>query len=120
MSTKEMMYGDKIATKIYFIKMLDELGIQRKYTGYYLLIELMEVLINQGRKIVSFSREVYPQIAGKYGKTACTVERNIRSLIEKVWCIELMKKLNVYYVDRKPRCREFIYLIKDYVMKSIT
>lgn len=120
MSGKEMKYGQNIASKVYFIKMLDELGIQRKYMGYYMLVELMEILINQEIRVTSFSKQVYPAIAEKYGKTVCTIERNIRSLIEKNWCDDLMIKLNVYFVgDKKPTCREFIYLVKNYIVKQI-
>lgn len=120
MTTKEIKYKDKIANKVFFIKILDELGIQRKYMGYYLLIELMEVLINQEKRVRSFSHEVYPIIAEKYGKTSCTIERNIRNLIEKNWCDELMEKLNVFYAeDQKPTCREFVYLVKNYILRRI-
>ena len=120
MNTKELKYGQSIEKKVYFVKKLDELGIQRKYTGYYLLIELMEILINQETKVNSFSKEVYPMIADKFGKTSCTIERNIRSLIKNSWCDDLMVKLNVYYVGlKRPTCREFIFLIKNYILKQI-
>ena len=120
MNTKEIRYGQNIENKIYFVKKLDELGIERKYTGYYLLVELMEILINQNLKVVSFSKQVYPIIANKFGKTSCTIERNIRSLIKNSWCEELMIKLNVYYVGvKKPTCREFIFLVKNYILKQI-
>ena len=120
MSPKEVRYGSNIAGKVYFVKQLDELGFQKKYIGYYLLIELMEILINQERRIVSFSKEVYPLIARKYGKTDCTIERNIRSLINKSWNKDLMEKLGTYYPEeRKPTCREFVYLVKNYIVYKI-
>ena len=120
MFTKEIKYGKNIESKIFFVKKLDELGISKKYLGYFLLVELMEILINQNSVIVSFSRDVYPQIAEKYGKTVCTIERNIRSLIDKCWDISLMEKLNVYYAEnKKPSCRVFIYLVKNYVIQNI-
>lgn len=120
MSPKELKYGKNIENKIYFVKQLDDLGIKKKYLGYYLLIELMEILINQEKRIKSFSKQVYPIIAKKYGKTPCTIERNIRSLIEKSWSVELMGKLNVYYIESKrPTCREFVYLVKNYISKQL-
>ena len=120
MFTKEIKYGKNIQTKIFFVKKLDELGISKKYLGYFLLVEIMEILINQNKKIISFSKEVYPQIALKYGKTVCTIERNIRNLIDKCWNEEMMEKLNVYYVEnKKPTCREFVYLDKNYITKTI-
>ena len=120
MSPKEIKYGKNVEANIYFIKQLDNLGIDRKYTAYYLLVEIMQILINEEREIKSFSKEVYPQIARKYGKTDCTIERNIRNLIKKCWNEELMLKLNAYYPEGSmPTCREFIYLIKNYISKQI-
>ena len=97
MNTKEIKYSHLIEGKIFFMKRLDELGIKRKYTGYYSLIEIMETLINQGKNIISFSKEIYPLIADKYGKTVCTIERNIRSLIKTCWSFErfFMLKINI-------------------------
>ena len=120
MSSAEIKYGDKVANNVYFVKQLDNLGINKKYIGYYLLIEIMDLLINQERRINSFSKEVYPLIAKKYGKSDCTIERNIRSLIERYWSKELMEKLNVYYPEmHKPSCRDFIFLIKNYITIQI-
>jgi len=120
MTTKELKYGKNIEKNIYFIKQLENLGINKKYTGFYLLIEIMQILINEEKRVISFSKEVYPIIAEKYGKTDCTIERNIRSLIEKCWCKDIMVKLNVYYPEEtKPTCREFIYLVKNYITKQI-
>ena len=97
MTTKEIKFNKNIERNIFFIKQFENLGISKRYTGFYLLIEIMQILINEERRIVSFSKEVYPMIAEKYGKTDCTIERNIRSLIEKCWTFELMEKLNTYY-----------------------
>ena len=120
MSPKEIKYGKNISSNIYFIKQLDELGLNRKYTGFYLLVEIMQVMINEERIIRSFSEQVYPMIAMKYGKTTCTIERNVRSIISKCWNDSMMKKLNTYYPNgEKPTCRVFIHLIKDYITKQI-
>ena len=120
MSPKEIRYGKNVASNIYFLKQLDELGVYRKYTGFYLLVEIMQLLINEDKRIVSFSKQVYPIIAQKYGKTDCTIERNIRNLIHKCWNYDMMIKLNTYYpLDEMPTCREFVYLVKDYITKQI-
>lgn len=120
MSPKEERYSKNVEGKIYFLKQLDNLGIYRRYTGYYLLVEMMHILINEERKIVSFSKEVYPQIAKKYGKSDCTVERNIRNLIKMCWCEEMMNKLNTFYPEGElPTCREFVYLIRNYIISQL-
>ncbi len=120
MSPKEMRYGKNVASNVYFLKQLDNLGIFRKYTGFYLLVEIMQMLINEERRIISFSKEVYPQIAMKYGKTDCTIERNIRNLIHKCWNYDMMTKLNTYYPPNMcPTCREFVYLVRNYIIQQI-
>ena len=120
MSPKEMKYKDNVAGNIFFLKQLDNLGIDRKYTGFYLLVEIMQVLINEEKRIKSFSKQVYPKIAEKYGKTNCTVERNIRNLIEHCWCKEMMIQLNTFFPEgKRPTCGEFVYLIKNYIKEQI-
>ena len=121
MSPNELRYGKNMENKIFFVKILDELGINKRYLGYYLLIEMMEIMVNNEKRIKSFSSEIYPLIALKYGKTSCTVERNIRSLIEKCWNRDLMEKLNTYYPEGiKPPCQTFIYLVKNYITNKIS
>lgn len=120
MSPKEMKYGQKVANKMFFLKVLDELELNKKYMGYYLLVEIEEIMIEKQERVKSFSTQIYPQIAQKYGKTPCTIERNIRSLIDKCWNNNLMIKLNTYFIEgEKPSCKEFIYLVKNYILKQI-
>lgn len=120
MNTKELRFGHHVSGLIFFKLKLEELGIKKKYTGYYYLVEMMNILINEDKKIKSFSREVYPMLAEKYSTNECTIERNIRSVIKKCWSNELMEKLNVYYPNEKrPPCRKFVFLIRDYMLKQI-
>ncbi len=120
MSNKERKYKNIVSENIYFVKQLDNLGFERKYLGFYMLIEMMNLLINKKMHVVSFSRQVYPMIAEKYGKTCCTVERNIRSLIEKSWNLDLMVKFQTYYPQgEKPTCRDFIFMVKNYITNQL-
>lgn len=120
MTTKEKMYGDVVKDKIYFIKQFDCLGLNKGYTGYYMLIDVVSLLMGCDKKIVSFSKEIYPIVAKRFNKTECTVERNIRNLIEKSWTESLIKKLKLDLTeDEKPTCRDFIFSIKNYLMKQL-
>lgn len=120
MNTKEKIYGKNVKAYVYFIKQLDNLGIEKKYIGYYLLVEIMQIMINEDRCITSFSKQLYPRIAEKFNKTECTVERNIRNLINKCWNYNLMAKLEIYFQpEKKPTCRQFIYIVKDYMAKQL-
>lgn len=120
MSAKELRYSNNIANNLFFVKQLDSLCLDRRYMGYYMLIDILHVMINEGKVITSFSKQLYPYVAKKYDKTECTVERNIRSLIEKNWTVELMIKLNLMLPNgKKPKCQDFIYAVKNYIVKQI-
>ena len=120
MSNKEVKYSKIVTENVYFVKQLDNLGISRKYLGFYMLIEIMNLMINKRMYISSFSRQVYPIVAEKYNKTCCTVERNIRSLIERTWNYNLMEKFHSYYPEgEKPTCRDFIFMIKNYITNQM-
>ena len=120
MSNKERRYKKILVDYVYFTKQLDNLGINRKYLGFYMIIEIMNLLINCNLRVVSFSKQIYPIVAKKFQKSPCTIERNVRSLIEKTWDIEFMKKINRYYPeDQKPACRDFLFMVKNYITNQM-
>ena len=88
--------------------------------GFYYLIEILNLLINQGIKVKSYSNQIYPIVALKYNKSVCTIERNIRNLIDKCWSVDLLKRLNIFYHgNKKPSCCKFIELLKMYINSQI-
>lgn len=120
MGIKIQKYSRLVNTNYYFSKRMHNLGIPKQYTAYYYLMDIMDLLINQNKSVKSFSREVYPEIAIKYNKTDCTVERDIRSVINVFWEKSLKNSLSdFWHYERKPRCREFIYLVKNYLIMDI-
>jgi len=121
MTTKELKYGPIVASNIFVIKQLDILGLDKHYLGYFMLVEIMNILINENfMRGISFSRVVYPRVAVLFNKTICTVERNIRNLIDKSWSNELMIKLKFYLPEnQKPCCADFIYMVKNFIVEQI-
>ena len=120
MNTKEAKFETKLADKLFFAKQLDNLGLERKYTGYYLLIDIMQILINEGKRVSSFSKEVYPIVSKRYNVSECTIERNIRSIICKCWSKDMIMKLNIFRIEEdRPTCCEFIYMVKNYILQQI-
>ena len=120
MTTKERLYGHMISDKVYFSKQLDYLGISRNYTGYFMLVDILSIIIGRDERVESFSSEIYPIVAKKYNKSECTIERNIRNLIDKCWSEEMMKQLNVFNpMMIKPTCRDFIFYVKNFIVRQI-
>ena len=122
MTTKERKFHTLIEDKRYLVKKLSYIGVDKKYTGYFFLIEIMNILINElPHRIISFSREVYPLVADRYNVSVCSIERDIRNVIDKCWSQEMAARLNVFRLDcDRPCCRDFIFMIKNFIMRQIT
>ncbi len=120
MYKNELKYGE-ICTKNYYLrKKFNDLGITKKYTAYYFLLDIEDEIINKARTIKSFSKEIYPELALKYEKNDCSIERDIRNIISRLWDNGLKDKLTFLWTsDEKPTCCEFIYLLRNYVMNDI-
>lgn len=119
MCTKDRIYRNKIKGKFLFTKKLNDLGISSKYIGYFYLIDILDLLINEEKIVKSFSKQIYPIIAEKFNKTSCTIERNIRNLIDKNWNKSVQFELLGTEFDARPTCCEFIFLVKNYITDQI-
>lgn len=121
MSKKTEEYEEKVCKNYFLIKRMGDLGITNDYIGYYYLVDIMNLLINEAKTFRSFSKELYPYLAEKYNKNLCTIERNIRNLRDKRWDKGLKLKLSKFWdKDKKPSCSKFIYLIKNFVLDDIS
>ncbi len=117
---KSLRYEDLVAHNYYVIAKMNELGITNQYTGFYFLVDILDQLINESKVVRSFSREVYPMLAKKYDKNDCTIERDIRNIINVLWDYRLKNKLVMFWSrEEKPSCCEFIYIIKNYLVMDI-
>lgn len=120
MGVKAQKYGGPVSKNYFIIKKINELGITQKYNGYYFLIDILDMLMNEYPVIRSFSREIYPVIAKKYNINQAIIERDIRNVIKKLWQPVLKNKLKQFWdKDSVPSCCKFIYLIKNYLIMEI-
>ena len=120
MGAKEKRYGSFLPNDYFYIKRIKELGISANYLGFYYIIEILDLLLNERMVVRSFSKQVYPKLANKYNKKETTIERNIRNIIDKYWETELKNKLmHLWLKTEKPTCCEFIYILKNYILQEI-
>lgn len=119
MNTKEEKFYSIVSPNLFFIKALDNIGLRNNYTGYYYLVEIVNQLINNNVKQSSFYKNVYPIVAQKFNKSVCTVERNIRVLINNCWSKTMSNNLKCQYIIKKPTCCRFISIIKNYILSLI-
>lgn len=117
MTTKEVKFGKLISGKVYIARQMELLGFDKRYTGFFMLVDILDILINNtNERIVSFTRQVYPIVAKRFNVNDYTIERNIRNLIDKCWNCDLLEKLNLdLSIDCKPKCQHFIFITKNYL-----
>lgn len=121
MGKKTESFEDKVCKNYFIIKRIADLGITKSYIGYYFLLDIMDILINEPKTYRSFSKELFPMLAKKYNKNLCTIERDIRNVRDKRWNCGLKNKLSKFWNKGNiPTCNKFIYLVKNYVLDDIS
>lgn len=105
--------------QISITKILHELGIPSHIKGYQYIREGISILYERPEVIGGITKELYPDIAGKYNTTVSRVERAIRHAIEVSWNRgdwDLMEEIFGHSVDidkAKPTNSEFIVTVAD-------
>ena len=105
----------------YFLKKrMTDLGITQNYKGYYYLLEILNIIINEERVVRCFSKEIYPILAKKYAIKGSTIERDIRNIIKVNWDFKLKFKLKEFWSgDVRPTCCKFIFIVKNFVLSDL-
>lgn len=100
-------------------KILHELGIPSHIKGYQYIREGVSIIFERPETIGGITKELYPELASKFGTTVSRVERAIRHAIEVSWNRgdwELMEEIFGHSVDidkAKPTNSEFIVTVAD-------
>ena len=105
--------------QISITKILHELGIPSHIKGYQYIREGVNLVFENPDMIGGITKELYPELAGKFDTTVSRVERAIRHAIEVSWnrgSWDLMEEIfgNSVDIDRaKPTNSEFIVTVAD-------
>lgn len=105
--------------QISITKMLHELGMPSHIKGYQYIREGVIMIYNDPNIIGGITKELYPELAGKFDTTVSRVERAIRHAIEVSWNRgnwDYMEELFGHSVDidkAKPTNSEFIVTVAD-------
>lgn len=105
--------------QISITKILHELGIPSHIKGYQYIREGIGIIFERPETIGGITKELYPELAGKFDTTTSRVERAIRHAIEVSWNRgnwALMEEIFGHSVDidkAKPTNSEFIVTIAD-------
>jgi len=98
---------------------IHEVGVPAHIKGYQYLREAIIMVVNNIDVINQITKQLYPEIAQKYGTTPSRVERAIRHAIEVAWgrgqteTVESIFGYTVSAAKGKPTNSEFIAMIAD-------
>ena len=98
---------------------IHEVGVPAHIKGYQYLREAIIMVVNNIDIINQITKQLYPEIADKYGTTPSRVERAIRHAIEVAWgrgepaTVENIFGYTVSASKGKPTNSEFIAMIAD-------
>ena len=98
---------------------IHEIGVPAHIKGYQYLREAIMLVVNDIDIINQITKQLYPEIAVKYGTTPSRVERAIRHAIEVAWgrgeqqAVESIFGYTVSAAKGKPTNSEFIAMIAD-------
>lgn len=74
-------------------KLLYDLMLPPSYKGYRYLKDAILMLCDDNYVCTSFTKNIYPVIAEKYGSTSQNIEKNIRSAVNKIYAVNSREDL---------------------------
>lgn len=98
---------------------LFELCITKNYNGYLFILEAIKLASEASPISRCISKDIYPEIAARFGVTACCVERNIRTAIRSSWARSAAAVKRLYFGpftledDWVPTNSQFIFIVAD-------
>lgn len=98
-------------------KLLKDCGFSTRYNGYYLLRECI-LIASQDETRLLHIMAVYAEVADRYSVTAWSVEKNIRTSLDRFWKsggqhqLEIISGGRIY---RKPTSGELIEIFVCYL-----
>ncbi len=102
------------------LQVLRALGITPNYRGYRQLVMAVQLVLEDEDRFYSLKNEVYLPVANELHCNKHTVERNIRTLILRVWKENKnrLDKVAGYTLTEPPSPGELIAIIASYVRLS--
>lgn len=99
-------------------QILRKLGVNNSYIGFRYITYGITLNIHNPDLIIYISKGLYVEIATKYHTTIGCVERDMRTVIHKIWNCgnrNLLNSIFGYELCQKPRNGEFIDAVTHYI-----
>lgn len=94
------------------------LGIGGNYQGYRYLIYAISLCLDDEDYLLGVSKLLYPEIAKHFQTTACSVERDLRTVVSVCWergNRQLLEDISLYPLTGKPTTGEFLDIVTEHL-----
>ncbi len=101
---------------------LRRLGITANYRGHRQLAFAVRLVVENEDRLYAVQREIYEPIARSMGCNVDTIDRNIRTVLQRAWK-QNRPQLNAlagYELIEQPKPAEFIDMIANRVRRAIS
>lgn len=101
-------------------QVLHQLGACKGYSGFDYIIFAMKLIDFDNDYLCFITKSLYIDIAKEFSTSHVCVEKNIRTVVNKIWDdIDLNRDMiarifGKYFLSQKPSNREFLELLYDY------
>lgn len=102
-------------------RLIRSLGISSTYRGYHYLRYSLDLCLYDETYILSVSKLLYPQIAHVFYTTSCSVERDMRTIINVCWergGRNYLQHIALYPLSKRPSVGEFLNILIYYLKCS--
>lgn len=99
---------------------LQELGVTKNYKGYYQLKLAIQFALEDDFRLQAVTKEIYELVAEKCGCHHYSVDRNIRTILQRIWRKDPEKlcQTAMYKLDAEPSASELISIIVANIQRS--
>ncbi len=99
---------------------LHNLGVTRNYRGYRCTLVAVELVLENEDCMVNMMQGLYAPVAEVIGCPRHSIERNIRTVINRVWNTNrpLLFKLAGFPMVMQPTVGEFIDIISTHIIRT--
>lgn len=105
---------------MYIQDILRKLGVTCNYRGYKNTVIAVNLIVNNMDRLEAVTKEVYYEVARQCGCKWSSVERNIRTVVQRVWRInpKMLIEMAGYPMTEPPTVSEFLEIISNYIMRT--
>jgi len=99
---------------------LRTLGIGRQYLGYNITIQAVRMVLNDENCLLKIKQGVFMPLSEKQHCDWRTIERNIRTIIHRAWCVNrpYLSELAGYPMHQEPTVTEFVEMLSAHVLRE--